>query len=62
MLVHEALEFLPAKGPALTPPIQPFIHDASGLSDEPFKRLGIERHAVVAKVTAYLGTERAPDG
>jgi hypothetical protein len=61
MLVHEMLEFLPVKGPALAPPIQPFIHDASGLPDEPFKRSVIERHAVIAKVAAYLGTKYAPD-
>ena len=61
MLVHETLEFLPVKGPALTPAVQPFVHDASGLPDEHFKRSVIERHAVVAKVTAHLGAERAPD-
>ncbi len=61
MLIHETLEFLPGKGPALTPAVQPFIHDASGLPDEPFKRSVIERHAVVAQVTANLGTERVPD-
>ncbi len=61
MLVHEALEFLPGEGPALTPAVQPFVHDAGGLPDEHFKRSVIERHAIIAKVTAYLGAERAPD-
>ena len=61
MLVHEALKFLPVKGPALAPAVQPFVHDASGLPDEHFKCSVIERHTVIAKVTAYLGAERAPD-
>ncbi len=61
MLVHEALEFLPGEGPTLAPAIQPFIHDASGLPDKHFKRSMIERHTVIAKVTAYLGAECAPD-
>ncbi len=61
MLVHEALEFLPGEGPTLAPTIQPFIHDASGLPDEHFERSVIERHPIIAKVTAYLGAERAPD-
>ncbi len=43
MMVNEALEFLPVKGPALTPAVQPFVHDASGLPDEHFKRSVTER-------------------
>ena len=61
MLVHETLEFLPRKGPALAAAVQPFIHDAGGLRDEPFERAMIERHTIIAKVPAYLGAERAPD-
>jgi len=59
MLIHKTLEFLPVKGPALAPAVQPFVHDAHGLPDEHFKRSVIERHAIIAKVAAYLGAERA---
>ena len=61
MLVHETLEFLPGKGPALAAPIEPFIHDACGLPDEHFQRSVIERHTVIAKVATYLGAECAPN-
>ncbi len=61
MLVHEALEFLPVKGPPLTAAIQPFVQDACGLRNEPFERAVIKRHTRLAKVPAYLGAERAPD-
>ena len=61
MLVHKTLEFLPCKGPALTAAVQPFVHDACGFRNEPFERSEIERHTIIAKVTAYIGAERAPN-
>ncbi len=61
MLIHETLEFLPVKGPALTPPVQPFIHNARGLLDEASKRSVIERHAIITEMATNLGAESAPD-
>ena len=57
---HIQAERFPRERPPLTTAIEPLVNDPSRLIDEHTERSGVERHAIVADVSPYLGAENTP--
>ncbi len=48
-------ERLPRERPPLASPVEPFVDNASRVIDKTLERPDVERHTVVAEMSAYLG-------
>ena len=58
---YKALECLPRKRPALATTVEPPVGNPPYLMHELLHRREVERNAVVADMTAYLGAQQPPE-